>query len=326
LLRSVVVLGVLAVALVGAVSAEGAYPGRNGRIAFVRDGDIWTVWPNGTGARRLTSTPRNLPAGAGYWDSDPEWSPGGRWIAFTRHTQGKVLVPASVYVMRANGRGVRFVTAGSNPTWSPNGRWIAFEDENQILYRVRRDGSGRELIDDPREIECMKREWPADCRSWHEDPAWSPSGRYIVHSSRIDVAAELLVRDLLRYPGFVVHDEAEGDDGLAKTFLPDWSPDGRFIAFGFPPVFGCTPPCEGFDIAIVRFREWNVPWRVLKHFTQDRPGLTGIAWSPNGRRILLGVGGEIRSLGLDGSGERVVVTDAAQPDWQPLPRRPRQAS
>ena len=68
-----------AVATLLAVSkeAESAFPGRNGRIAFVRtrdtkteSGDIYTMNPNGTAVHRLTNHPE--------LDFEPAWSPGAR--------------------------------------------------------------------------------------------------------------------------------------------------------------------------------------------------------------------------------------------------------
>src|SRR5262249_50779874 len=60
------------------------------------------------------------------WDDSPAWSPDGEQIAFmsTRdQTYG-------IYIMDANGRNVRRLTApwrnGYSPAWSPDGQRIAF--------------------------------------------------------------------------------------------------------------------------------------------------------------------------------------------------------
>jgi TolB protein len=44
------------------------------RIAFLRDGDVYTIAPDGTGERRISMTPAE--------EADPEWSPGGGALAF----------------------------------------------------------------------------------------------------------------------------------------------------------------------------------------------------------------------------------------------------
>jgi TolB protein len=97
------------------------------RIAFTsdRDGDydIYTVKADGTDVRRLTRTPGN--------DAHNAWSPDGKWIAFTSARGGfKDEAPlhpynpqpyGDLYIMRANGSGVRALTddqfEDGTPTW-----------------------------------------------------------------------------------------------------------------------------------------------------------------------------------------------------------------
>jgi hypothetical protein len=64
-------------------SAPTTAGGHDGLIAFMRPGevgeyDIWVVRPTGDGLRRLTQSPANTS------DYDPEWSPDGTIVLFSR--------------------------------------------------------------------------------------------------------------------------------------------------------------------------------------------------------------------------------------------------
>src|SRR5712691_5486652 len=67
--------------LVTMTAAQAAYPGKNGRIAFVANLDgtwqLYTMHPDGTGRRQLTSFP-----GSDLEFILPDWSPDGTKIAF----------------------------------------------------------------------------------------------------------------------------------------------------------------------------------------------------------------------------------------------------
>jgi TolB protein len=59
-------------------------------------------------------------------DIEPAWSPDGKKIAFARLVGGH----PQIFVMNANGGGVRALTHGApdhlDPTWSPDGKTIAY--------------------------------------------------------------------------------------------------------------------------------------------------------------------------------------------------------
>lgn len=72
--------------------------------------DIWTMDPNTTRQRPLSRRPASD-------DWNPRLSPDGQTIAFTEHKLPGG--PASVALMRADGRFLRRVTRGSEPDWRP---------------------------------------------------------------------------------------------------------------------------------------------------------------------------------------------------------------
>lgn len=87
-------------------------------IAFSYGGDLWAVARSGGEAKRLTSTPAV--------ESEPHFSPDGRWIAFTSNRAG----PRAVYVMPAEGGEARRLTwspAGETARgWTPDGEKVLF--------------------------------------------------------------------------------------------------------------------------------------------------------------------------------------------------------
>src|SRR6185503_17896023 len=58
--------------------AHAAFPGQNGKIAFVSSNQIWTMQPDGSGRTQLTNPP------AGFRDGAPTWSPDGSRVLFHR--------------------------------------------------------------------------------------------------------------------------------------------------------------------------------------------------------------------------------------------------
>jgi Tol biopolymer transport system component len=111
-------------------------------IAFARGGDIYSVRPDGSGQRQLTSGPEV--------DSLPKVAPNGRYVVFER--RGALGGPSSLYSVGATGGGLRALTSGGDnhdAAFSPDGKSIVFvrttpgaEGGNDDLYSVRPTGGG----------------------------------------------------------------------------------------------------------------------------------------------------------------------------------------
>ena len=122
--------------------SEPAFSADGRTIAFVRGGDLYSIRPDGSGQRRLTS--------GGALDSTPLVSPDGRRVVFER--RAAVGAPADLYSVRALGGGVFALTSGTDDDhqadFSPDGRTIVFvrgsgtaPDTKEDLYSIRPSGA-----------------------------------------------------------------------------------------------------------------------------------------------------------------------------------------
>ena len=121
-------------------------------------------------ARRVT---RNID---GY-DSEPQVSPDGRWIAFTRYTAcGEEGCTTQIFRVRTTGEGLQALTRpelnASAPDWHPSGRWIAIDTHDNFpapdlghIVVMRPDGSGKRVI------------VRGDDDDFFNNPSFSPDGR-----------------------------------------------------------------------------------------------------------------------------------------------------
>lgn len=138
------------------------------RIAFDRNGDIFTVETDG-------SQELNLTAGTERVSGAPDWSPGGNRIVF--HSIGEA-DGDFIYVMDADGGNVTPLAPGRSPTWSPDGGKIAFERDGD-LYAMSPDGTDEVRLTDGTAVDGF--------------PAWSPDGSTLAFTRDLDGDGEVFV-------------------------------------------------------------------------------------------------------------------------------------
>jgi dipeptidyl aminopeptidase/acylaminoacyl peptidase len=196
-------------------AADAAFPGQNGRIAFMtRQGTsdpssaIWTMDGAGANLDQLTSH--------AVEDGMPAVSPDGQRIAFTSNRDGNT----EVYVMDQYGAGPVNLTNNAasdfDPAFSPDGQKIAFvsnRDGNFEIYVMDADGSHQtRLTTDPAEDSA---------------PTFSPDGQKIAFSRIVASNSHIFAMDA---NGSNPTDLTPHSDSYSDR-EPDFSPDGRHIAF-----------------------------------------------------------------------------------------------
>lgn len=121
---------------------EPAFSSDGRTIAFARGGDLYSIRPDGSGQRRLTS--------GAELDSAPLVSPDGKRVVFER--RGSADGPADLYTVRVLGGGLHGLTSGPDDDhqadFSPDGRAIVFVRDSdpgtnatEDLFSIRPSGA-----------------------------------------------------------------------------------------------------------------------------------------------------------------------------------------
>jgi Tol biopolymer transport system component len=224
-----------------------------GAIAFhsSRDGDfdIYVMNADGTKVTNLTnSTDQEI---------DPIWSPDGSQVAFARCARACDVFFTEVWVINANGTGLKQLTHGGGflGAWSPDGKRIAFVRDGVGILVMNADGTGVTPINQN-----------------GRPTAWSPNGKQIMFQSDRDGDNELYVMNVDGSGVIQLTDNAVSDEGD----FAGWSPDGRRI------VFSSRRDGDDLDIFVM-----NSDGSGVTQLTQNDDFIEDDdpVWSPDGKHI-----------------------------------------
>jgi dipeptidyl aminopeptidase/acylaminoacyl peptidase len=227
-------------------------------IAYIKDSenlsDVFTLPISGGWPARI-STNRRLVA---YWDDEvPQWSPDGRWLAFT--------VDGHVHVASAAGGLPKKITDFTEGAFGP--KWMP--DSQGLIVNVTR------LEADQLVLTNREGAWPraltnkADGDHW--DPQPSPDDKSIAFTfrpfddlNRTDISLVDLAGSGIRS----VYSKPK-----VRAWMPRWSPDAAWLAFisqetGWNDLWLCRPNGEG-----------------LHQAAKLGADVSDLEWSPDGKNI-----------------------------------------
>jgi len=232
----------------------------------------------------------------------PDWSPDGKWIAFTSSRSGK----NNLYLLRSTGGEAEMITDVKSEVggfaWSPDGKWIAFTMTDPLTDDEEKNNKGK---DDSRWIDenvkmshlyvvpvtkdaAGKRETRQLTKGNYTVGSglggsggfdWSPDGKSIVFTLTKNPKA-----DYWTSANVSVVDVASGEiKPLATTdaaeMQPIYSPDGRWIAL----TISDTPPTWAFQNRIHLIPAGGGAPKPLALTFDEQPNLIG--WAADSKRI-----------------------------------------
>lgn len=321
-----------------ASTADAAFRGQNGRIAFVkadaeRDSTIWDVQPSAKRARALTRKPRRCRRSESWTDEAPDYSPSGKRIVYRHSDDCGRGHRSEVRVVRADGSGARRLfnlplDSFTGATFTADGNQISFDAPEPGSFGLSAvhfvdSGSGRPT-----------RPPIPTSLAYGTSPEWASSGQLAL-SGRLAQEArsseEIIVGDVgarqfrrITSAGGPRHTIFSGDTS------PDWAPTGNRIVFtrwaqlclpesssAGPRARAADPPCESetedrSDIYVVDAAGGRRARRLTRRRDAGSP-----VFSPQGTKIAFGSKEFIYVMSSRGGRARRVAR-GSEPDWQPL--------
>ncbi len=270
-------------------------------IVFELLGDIYTL-PIEGGAAKLVD-------GGMAFDSQPKFSPDGKWIAFISDREGS----ENVWIMHADGTGVKQVSKDPNsdftsPSWAPDGMYIFVSKEpfgigsNEIwMYHI--DGGSGVQITKAKPTPTTKRADRPDAMG----VVASPDGKYLYYATKLGS-----LKYNAQFPMWHIarRDRKTGDeddiiDQPESAFRPALSPDGKEILYATRYETETGLRLRNLETGEDRWVKYPVT-RDDQESLFTRDVFPGYAFLPNGKEIVYNQDGKIKRLDLAAGIDKVI--------------------
>lgn len=222
------------------------------RIAFTRNGRVWTIDSDGENVTPVT------PAGM-----SPQWTPNGRSLVYS--VLDGVRDPIMITDLTTGAQRVvrsEPSTQSLSPVVSPDGRTVVY---------ARVTANATDLYAIPIEGGTPRRISVGGGRSISMQAAFSPDGQRIVFMSDRAGREDIYISDVDGTNPEVLNAATYGDRGNRTG--PDWSPDGRLVAF--QSLNGNTKQIVTFNLRDRTVRS------VATEGRNDDP-----SWAPDSRHLV----------------------------------------
>ncbi|HEY4491698.1 MAG TPA: hypothetical protein VI958_06825, partial [Acidobacteriota bacterium] len=239
-------------------------------LIYSMQGSLWRQRHGTTNAEQLT-------AGPGY-DYQPDCSPDGKWIVFSRYDKDAI----ELYLLNLQSRQSYAITSGGavnvDARWSPDGKRIAFVSTSfkghlHLYVAAMKEGRVEKI---QQLTEERKSELPRYYYSAYDheiSPTWSPDGSEIIFvSNRNRIHGTGGFWRMKAKPGADAR-EIRYEETTWKAH-PDWSPDGKRIVYS--SYLG---------------RQWHQLWLMTDDGGDPFPlsygdfDITAPRWSRDGKKI-----------------------------------------
>ncbi|MBC8089906.1 MAG: PD40 domain-containing protein [Phycisphaerae bacterium] len=223
------------------------------RIAYVRDGRVWVV--DSDGANPTAVTPRGI---------SPNWTPNGRALVYNivdADVSPIMLTDLATGAQRALTNMRSSVGQDYGAVVTPDGRSVVFTrsaPQGAELYSMPLTGGAAQRLTSSRGKDSGQ-------------PAVSPDGRRMAFGSTRAGNNDIYVADI---DGANVELLTPGGAGEKTHNTPDWSPDGKFVAY--TSGIGGTQ-----QIMLVSVRDQTTR-QITDQSRNDDP-----SWAPDSRHIVL---------------------------------------
>jgi Tol biopolymer transport system component len=276
-------------------------------IVFELLGDLYTLPIAGGDAKRMAiSDSANKDGNTMAFDSQPKFSPDGKWIAFLSDRDGA----ENVWIMKSDGTDPKKLSKDTSaefasPAWTPDGSYVLVSrsawglNVNEIwMYHVK-GGSGVQITRGK-----PTPTTPTPQRTNSLGVVCSPDGKYIYYSRRTGGFAYNA-----QFPLWQVarRDRVTGDEDILTAeygsgIRPIISPDGKTLVYGTRYETQTGLRIRDLTTGVDKWLKYPITRDDQEsRFTRDL--LPGYTFLPGGKEILYTNNGKIQRLSIESGAE-----------------------